>query len=117
MADKLKATLGATLRDPGRGAKPDRITFLLPTESGQNITLHARRIGFLEKQEMAWAARQAGRTGFADMIAASIENDDGVRFTVEELLSGDLLSDEQMRLLQEKALEANPSTAEADAKN
>ena len=117
MADKVKATLGATLRAPGRGAKPDRITFILPTECGANITLHARRVGFLEKQEMAWAAKQAGRTGFADMIAASIENDDGVRFTVDELLSGDLLSDEQMKLLQEKALEANPSPAEADAKN
>lgn len=117
MNEEVKASLGASLRKPGRSDRPDRITFLLPTESGENITLYARRVGLLQKQEMLWGARQAGRTGFSDLIAMSIENEDGVRFTVEELLSGDLLTDEQMKLLQDKALEANPNPTEPDQKN
>jgi len=97
-------TLGESL---GQKRKPDRAIFLLPTDSGESITLYARRIGVLEKEEILFKAHMAGRAGFSDLVAASIENEDGNRFTLEELFSCECLSDVQLELLQDKMCEAN----------
>lgn len=64
----------------------DREAVLVPRgEGGEMLTLYARRVGHLELSEIIGQARAGGRSWMIPLVAASVENDDGDRFTEEEV--------------------------------
>lgn len=78
--------------------------------TGEQTTLWARQLGALELQDVLRAARGAGRTGMVELVAASIQDDDGNSFEVEEVQS---LRKEVSELLLNAAIKVNRLGEEA----
>lgn len=80
MADKKKAGI-----DIGASAYvTDREPVLVPINDGM-LTLYARRLGCLEVTEISAKASASGVPWIVPMCAASIEDEDGNRFTDDEI--------------------------------
>ncbi len=64
----------------------DREAVLVPVgEKNEMLTLYARRLGCLEVTEISVKASASGVSWIVPMCAASIEDEDGNRFTDEEI--------------------------------
>lgn len=82
MADKKKTGI-----DIGASAYvTDREPVMVPVgEKNEMLTLYARRLGCLEVTEISAKASASGTPWIIPMCAASIEDEDGNRFTDEEI--------------------------------
>jgi hypothetical protein len=64
----------------------DREPVLVPVgEDGAMLTLYARRLGCLEVTEISAKATASGVPWIIPMVAASIEDEDGNRFTDDQV--------------------------------
>lgn len=78
--------------------------------TGEQTTLWARQLGDLELKDLLSVAKREGRSGMVELVAASIENDDGVRFEPEQVQS---LRREVSELLLNAAIKVNRLGEEA----
>lgn len=64
----------------------DREAVLVPRGAdGEMLTLYARKLGHLELSEIIAVAHAQQRSFLIPLVVASIENDDGERFTEDEV--------------------------------
>lgn len=54
--------------------------------NGKDLTFFANEIGYLESQNIAVQSNLNGKNGLAMLVAASITDGDGNKFTYEEVL-------------------------------
>ncbi len=81
MADKKKTgiNIGAS------AYVTDREPVLVPVDESEILTLYARKLGHLELSEIIAVAHAQQRSFLIPLVVASIENDDGDRFTEDEV--------------------------------
>lgn len=92
----------------------DREQVVIPLPGGENITLYVRRLGYLEFMNLLAKVRASGSTGSIELVAAAIENEDGGRFSIEEVA---LLKQEVVEPMLEAALRVNRMGGRAETGN
>lgn len=92
----------------------DREQVVVQRPSGDNLTLYVRRLGYLEATDL-WAKVKAnGNTGLIELVAAAVEDEDGNRFTPEEVA---LLRREIVQPLVKAVMDVNKLTTDDPAGN
>lgn len=92
----------------------DREQVVIPLPGGENITLYVRRLGYLEFMNLLAKVRASGSTGSIELVAAAIENEDGGRFSIEEVA---LLKQEVVEPMLDAALRVNRMGGRVEAGN
>lgn len=70
----------------GRQAFEDeREPVLVPRGDGTLLTLHVRKLGYLEMTDLQLRARAQAMSPLTLLVAQAVEDEDGHRFTVEEV--------------------------------
>jgi hypothetical protein len=95
------------------GSFADQRTPVVVKHGGEDLTLYVREIGYLEKAALQVNASQGETFFLAALLAATVEDKDGNRFTYDEVLK---LREDVSKPLFNAVIEVNRLGAEA-AKN
>ncbi|GAB3388106.1 hypothetical protein [Lysobacter fragariae] len=63
----------------------EREPVLVPRADGTQLTLFVRKLGFLEMTNLHLKARAEGVAPLSMLVAETVEDDEGNRFTIEEV--------------------------------
>lgn len=103
-----------TINIGGEAFIRDREQVVIPLPGGENMTLYVRRLGYLETMNLLAKVRAVGSTGSIELVAAAIEDEDGGRFTLEQVAA---LKQEVVEPMLDAALRVNRMGGRAEGGN